>query len=571
MSLGTSSRHLHASEHSREGVFEDLKEIQRQAGFISAEAMKNIANKRSIPLKDVHAVVTFYPHFNLKPPAKAEVLVCTDMTCHLAGCDELRSKLESGFRGTAEADLTIRQVSCLGRCEKAPVIRVNENYYDGVSTAQASDLIERAIAGKELPHGESKIQPLQLSADPYDGQRPYEVLKTLIQSRDWDGVIATLKESNLVGMGGAGFPAGVKWEVAKNAPGQPKYVVCNADESEPGTIKDRFILTYLPHLLIESMIVAGLVTGAKEGYIYLRHEYEEQEHVIAEELKRCYTAGILGKNILGSDLSFDLILFMSPGGYICGEGSALLEALEGKRAEPRNKPPNSAICGLWGKPTTLNNVETFIYVVGILANGPAWFKAYGKNGSFGLKFAGVTGQVKKPGVFEVPMGTTYRELIYEYAGGPIEGRKLVGFAPSGPSSGYLPPEMIDLPMDFKTVAKAGSMVGSAAVVVCAEGTCMLDMALNSVKFFRNESCGKCVPCRVGSQKMVDMLMGWTKGDFKEGEMALLDELCHALKTTSICGLGQILPAPIQSVVQHFRADVDEHLLNKRCPAGVCFN
>jgi NADH:ubiquinone oxidoreductase subunit F (NADH-binding) len=412
---------------------------------------------------------------------------------------------------------------------------------------------------------------MRLSSDPYDGQRPYEVVRKLVETRDWDGVIGTLKTSGLVGMGGAGFPAGIKWEAAKNAIAQPKYVVCNADESEPGTIKDRFIMTHLPHLMIEGMIVAGLVTSAKKGYIYLRHEYEEQEHVIREELARCYKAGLLGRSILGSDLTFDLELFMSPGGYICGESSALLEALEGKRAEPRNKPPNATIEGLWKKPTTLNNVETFVYVVGILANGPDWFKGYGKNGSFGLKFVGVTGHVKNPGVFEVPMGTTYRELVYEYAGGPPGDRKVVGFAPSGPSSGYLPPDKLDLPLDFKTVSKAGSMVGSAAIVVCAEGTCMLDMALNSVKFFRNESCGKCVPCRVGSQKMVDMLTGWTKGDFKDGELGLLEELSHALKTSSICGLGQILPAPIQSVIQHFRPDVDEHILNKRCPAGVCFS
>jgi NADH:ubiquinone oxidoreductase subunit F (NADH-binding) len=381
--------------------------------------------------------------------------------------------------------------------------------------------------------------------------------------------VATLKASGLRGMGGAGFPTGSKWEIVHNAPGKEKYIVCNADESEPGTIKDRFIMENAPWLVIEGMITAGLVTGARRGILYIRHEYENPKEILQEEIERCYRERLLGAGILGSDLSFDLEIFVSPGGYICGEESALLEAIEGKRAEPRNKPPFPGTNGLWNQPTAINNVETFAFATVILVRGVEWFKSQGKNGSPGMKFVGISGDVNRPGVFEVPMGTKYSELIQEYAGGVLDGRALLGFAPSGPSSGYLPASMADLPLDWNALAAAGSMVGSGAIVVCGEGRCMLDMALNAVRFYRNESCGKCVPCRVGSQKMVEMLTGWTEGRASNSDLQLLDELSFAMKLTSICGLGQIVPAPILSVLKHFPQVVDEHVKNGRCPAGVC--
>jgi len=278
----------------------------------------------------------------------------------------------------------------------------------------------------------------------------------------------------------------------------------------------------------------------------------------------------LGTNILGGELNFDLEIYVSPGGYICGEESALLEALEGKRAEPRNKPPFPGISGLWGMPTVINNVETFTFAAAILARGVEWFKSQGTNGATGLKFVGVSGDVVQPGVFEVPMGTSYRDLIYKHAGGIVDGKKLLGFAPSGPSSGYLPAAMVDLPLDFNAVAAAGSMVGSGAIVVCADNRCMLDMALNSVRFFRNESCGKCVPCRMGSQKLVSLLTAWTHGESSPGDMQLMEELFKAMRLASICGLGQIIHAPIASVLKHFPDVIDEHLKRKQCSGGVCF-
>jgi NADH:ubiquinone oxidoreductase subunit F (NADH-binding) len=447
---------------------------------------------------------------------------------------------------------------------------VNEAIYGNVDGPGAVSLLQDAVTGGPLPAESSEIEPVQLAMDPYKGSPTYGVVKHLVETRNVIGVIATLKQASLRGMGGAGFPTGAKWDIVRNAPGDEKYIVCNADESEPGTIKDRFIMENIPYLVIEGMITAGLVTGAKKGILYIRHEYERPREILQKEIDSCYAQNLLGSNILGSDLTFDLEIFISPGGYICGEESALLEAIEGKRAEPRNKPPFPGTHGLWQKPTAINNVETFAFATAILMQGVDWYKAQGRNGSLGLKFVGISGDVARPGVFEVPMGTKYSELIYEYAGGILDNKQLLGFAPSGPSSGYLPASMVDLPLDWDAVAAKGSMVGSGAIVVCADDRCMVDMALNAVRFFRNESCGKCVPCRMGSQKLVDMLTAWTHGKAENDDLQLLSELSHALKVTSICGLGQVVPVPIVSVLTHFRDLVDQHVIHKQCPARVCF-
>ncbi|HWX93225.1 MAG TPA: NAD(P)H-dependent oxidoreductase subunit E [Terriglobales bacterium] len=551
-------------------MFDQLRAIQQQFGYLPADQLQQLASKINVPVSQIHTVASFYPHFHLTPPPRAEVKVCADMSCHLRGGRDLKASLEQAFRGGSPEGISIRDVSCLGRCDKAPAFSLNDSIYSNLETPNALVLVRDALAGRQLPPQARDHPGTPVLSDPYSGSPNYSVVRRFVETRDWSGILATLKASGLRGMGGAGFPTASKWEIVRNAPGQAKYIVCNADESEPGTIKDRFILETVPHLVIEGMITAGLVTGARQGILYIRHEYEQPKEVLREEIDRCYRAGLLGKNILGSELAFDLEIFVSPGGYICGEESALLEAIEGKRAEPRNKPPFPGTNGLWNQPTAINNVETFTFATVILARGADWFKAQGKNGSAGMKFVGVSGDVNRPGVFEVPMGTKYAELIHELAGGVLENRKLLAFAPSGPSSGYLPASMADLPLDWNAVAAAGSMVGSGAIVVCAEGRCMLDMALNAVRFYRNESCGKCVPCRVGSQKMVEMLAGWTEGRSSSTDRPLLDELSTAMKLTSICGLGQVVPVPIASVLKHFPEVVEEHLSARRCSAGVCF-
>lgn len=548
-------------------MFDQLRAIQQQFGYLPADQLQQLAIRMNVPVSQIHAVASFYPHFHLTPPPRAEVKICADMSCHLRGAPKLKASLAQMFRGQ---DVSIRDVSCLGRCDKAPALSVNDRIYCGVDEAAAASLVHDAASGRQLPPETRDRPQTQVLSDPYGGSPTYSVVRRFVETRDWTGILATLKASGLRGMGGAGFPTGNKWEIVRNALGKAKYIVCNADESEPGTIKDRFIMESVPHLVIEGMIVAGLVTGSNQGILYIRHEYEEPQEVLQEEIDRCYRSGLLGKKILGSELAFDLEIFVSPGGYICGEESALLEAIEGKRSEPRNKPPFPGTNGLWNQPTVINNVETFTFATAILARGADWFKAAGKNGAAGMKFVGVSGDINSPGVFEVPMGTSYSDLIYKNAGGIRGGRNLLAFAPSGPSSGYLPASMVDLPLDWNAVAAAGSMVGSGAIVVCAENRCMLDMALNAVRFYRNESCGKCVPCRVGSQKMVEILTGWTEGRSSNTDQRVMAELSSAMKLTSICGLGQVVPVPIASVMKHFPQVVDEHLSEGRCSAGVCF-
>jgi NADH:ubiquinone oxidoreductase subunit F (NADH-binding)/NADH:ubiquinone oxidoreductase subunit E len=555
-------------------IFDDLRAIQHRHGFLPRAELEALSTRTQTPLYQIHSVASFYPHFHLAPPARAEVRVCADMSCHLNGAPELRAGLDGCFAGSRRGDVEIRDVSCLGRCDQAPALAVNDQIFTGVTLDRGEGLVRRALRGEELQEDRPQGGRVRCASDPYEQADSYQALRAAVAGKDWQGVLGKLKESELRGMGGAGFPTSLKWDLVRKQPDSEKYVLCNADESEPGTIKDRFIMTHLPHLLVEGMILAGLVTGARQGILYIRHEYRLQEEIVREEIQRCYRAGLLGQNILASGLGFDLRIFVSPGGYICGEESALMEAIEGHRAEPRNKPPFPGVVGLWQKPTVINNVETFVNVPQILSRGVAWHASAGRPGSRGLKFVGVSGHVSKPGVYEVPLGITMREVLFEFAGGVRGGRNLKAFAPSGPSSGYLPAAMTDVRLDFKALADAGSMLGSGAIVVCDDTTCMLDMALNAVRFYRNESCGKCVPCRVGSQKMVDLLARWTQGGLPErqyrADLVLLDDLSQAMAQTSICGLGQIAPAPIQSVLKHFREEVEAHAIAGECPSGICF-
>jgi formate dehydrogenase beta subunit len=553
-------------------VFDELRGIQRTHGYLPEAELRALAARLDLPLFRLQGVASYYPHFFLSPPARAEVRVCGDMACHRSGASELRAQLSARYQGQ---DVTIAHASCLGRCDVAPAIAVNDQIFEKMTDAEAGVLIDFAVAGaspQQLAERRPELKRTRLACDPYPGDTArYGVLRSFVQSRDWTGLLAALKASGLRGLGGAGFPTGMKWDLVRSQPGPDKYIVCNADESEPGTIKDRHIMTNGAHLVIEGIILGALVTGARHGIIYIRHEYPDQAHLLQQEIDRCYRDGILGPGVLGSDLAFDLEIFVSPGLYICGEESALLEAIEGKRAEPRNKPPfpGQAGGGLWGRPTVINNVETFCFVPVILAHGADWMKASGRNGAMGMKFVGVSGDVVHPGVFEVPMGTPYRELIERLAGGVSEGRSIKAFAPSGPAGGYLPAAMLDLPLDWSAMTAAGATVGSGAIVVCDDRACMLDMALNAVRFFRNESCGKCVPCRTGSAKLAEMLGEWSKGRRGANDLALLTDLAHALRMTSICGLGQVVPVPIASVMKHFAAEIEAHA-SGICPAGVCF-
>jgi len=359
-------------------------------------------------------------------------------------------------------------------------------------------------------------------------------------------------------MGGAGFPTGVKWELVRQAQATPKYIVCNADESEPGSFKDRVILEELPHLVVEGMLLAGLAVGAEHGIVYIRHEYARERKALERAITHARSTGLLGQHIQGTEFSFDITIFVSPGGYIQGEETALLEALEDRRGEPRNKPPFPVSHGLYGKPTVINNVETLAMVPVILQCGSQWWKQQGQNGASGLKFIALSGHVEKPGVYEVPLGTPVAELL-ALGGGVLGGKKLKTFLPGGASSKFLPASQVQVPLDFGALAKAGSMLGAGAVVIVAEGTDLVDLATNIVRFFRNESCGKCVPCRVGTAKTVGLLEDLVAGHGTREQLELLPLLGETLGLTSICGLGQVALNPILSVLEHFPQEIEAYL------------
>ena len=550
-------------------IVAQLREIQRAHGYIPVAALRELSERTGEYLYKLHGVISFFPHFRLSPPPPVEVLVCDDLSCHRRGGAALLAAVQERVAQSGPEGTVVRSVSCLGRCDRAPACAVNESIVSRVSAERVIEHIASAATGERVPGEHVTRSTASLAVDPYGTGPRYGAARALAAGGDAAGVIASLKAAELRGMGGAGFRTGLKWEFVRNAAGDEKYIVCNADESEPGTFKDRFLLENVPHLLVEGMLLAGLVTGARLGIVYIRHEYEGQLEIVEHEIAAARAAGALGPSVFGSGRAFELETFVSPGGYICGEESALLEALEGKRGEPRNKPPFPVTHGLHNKPTVINNVETFAMAPVILVRGPEWFKAQGKSGASGLKFVGISGDVVRPGVYEIGMGTPAREVIFDKAGGIVGGRALKAWAPSGPSSGFLPPSLVDTPLDFDSLAKAGSMLGSGALLALSDEACMLDMALNAVRFFRNESCGKCVPCRVGSAKMVEVLTDIARGRGRTEHLAMIDDLSHALIQTSICGLGQVVPMPIRSVLTHFRDEVDEHLLRQRCPARVC--
>ncbi|HKA07502.1 MAG TPA: NADH-ubiquinone oxidoreductase-F iron-sulfur binding region domain-containing protein [Gemmataceae bacterium] len=520
-----------------------LTQAQNEHGYLSESTLRELSKKHTIPLHRFQELVSFYPHFRTTPPPRVELSVCRDMSCWLAGGEDCSRRLYD----LKAADVEVHEVSCVGRCDQAPAAMVN-----GIPMPAAD--IERVkgwVAHPETVPSPRPSLPRRWDCDPY--RKPedrYATLNRARSTRDFTQfAVKMLKESGLRGMGGAGFPAGTKGELVAKETRKPKYVICNADESEPGTFKDREILADLPHLVIEGMALAGLAIGAEKGILYLRHEYGPEQIRFEAELRHAYDRGILGRAD-ANGWKFDIEVFVSPGGYILGEETALLEALEDRRGEPRNKPPFPGTHGLFDQPTLINNVETLALGTVILARGVDWWKVQGKPGFAGLKFMSVSGHVANPGVYLVPTGTTVRELI-EKAGGMKDGRKLLAFAPGGASSNFLPADQADVPLDFAALQKAGSMLGSGALVVVAEGTDLLALATNVVKFFRNESCGKCVPCRVGSQKAVEILEGVQSGTVPKTALAMLPELGDTMSQTSICGLGQVAVAPALSVLKQW--------------------
>jgi formate dehydrogenase/NADH-quinone oxidoreductase subunit F len=462
-------------------LLRELSRVQARDGHLSDEALTALSRELRVPLHEIEGVVSFYPHFRRTAAPRVRVDVCRDISCRLRGAPDLLERLEQSARG--HDGVEVEAVSCLGLCDQAPACRVNDAPAD---PADAERWLESgSVPERPLPAAESwKI-------DPHPPGAQYAELERWLES-GLDGVTERLARSGLRGMGGAGFPAARKWELVRDAPGDPKYAVCNADESEPGTFKDRVVLEQLPHLVIEGFVLAALAVGAEQGFVYIRHEYERPRRALERAIAQARERGVLGPDVLGSGRRFELEVFVSPGGYVLGDETALLEALEGRRGEPRNKPPYPGIAGLHGRPTLVHNVETLAQVPRALATGRA-----------DLKWFSVSGDVVEPRVLEVPLGTTLRELV-ELCGGVQGGREIAAFLPGGASTGFLAGARADLPMDWTSLAEAGSALGSGAVVVVAEGRDLLDIGLNLTEFFRNESCGKCVPCRVGTEKAVEL-------------------------------------------------------------------
>ena len=382
-------------------------------------------------------------------------------------------------------------------------------------------------------------------------------------------VIDEIKESNLRGRGGAGFPTGSKWGFVATAPGDQKFVICNADESEPGTFKDRLILEGDPHSIIEAMTIAAYAVGASEGYIYIRGEYSLAQTRLVNAIQQAKELGFLGENIFGTDFCFEIQIHAGAGAYICGEETALIESIEGKRGEPRSRPPYPTTNGLWNKPTLVNNVETLANVAPIIQNGAAWFKSYGNQSSAGTKVYTILGDVNVTGLIEVPMGITLREVISIYAKGMKNGAKLKLAQTGGSSGSIIPADLQDVPMDYDSFAKAGVTMGSGALLICSEETCVVDLAKVLMNFFRFESCGKCNPCRIGNQRAFQILTKISEGLGTTKDLADLGDISKWLYEMSNCGLGQTAGAPLKDIMNHFVDEVEAHINQKECPAGVC--
>ena len=528
-----------------------LMEIQGRLGWLPREELEALAREQRRPLYEIEGLVSFYPHFRTEPPAGVTVRVCHDLTCWLNGAEDRIARLHEQYGDTG--DVEVVEISCPGRCDIAPAATVDEQpaRLDDVETLVDVKRSGDNDLGAVVAYGPEGGWP----NDPYGpGEPRYQALRALLSGEITpQQVIDDLEASGLRGMGGAGFPTGKKWELVRGEEAVDgsgiKYAICNADESEPGTFKDRQLLAEQPHLVLEGLLMGMVVTGVEEGWVFIRHEYGPEEAVLHAEIENLREQGLIGDDVLGSGRRLSLDIFTSPGGYILGEETALIECMEGHRGEPRNKPPFPGVWGLWGRPTLMNSVETFADVPIIVARGAQWWQDQGLGDSAGLKFFAVSGHVARPGVYCVPMGTTIRDLL-DVAGGVAGGAALESVQPGGASSNFLGPDHLDVPLDFGTLAEAGSMLGSGAVVVIAEGTDSLAAATNVLRFFRNESCGKCVPCRVGSTKAHDLLTDTLRagGELDEGRRARLLELELTMRKTSICGLGQVALGPVVSVL-----------------------
>ena len=532
---------------------------------------------------------------------RTHVLVCGGTGCTSSGSARIRERLEKEIEANGLSDeVCVVKTGCFGLCALGPIMIVypEGTFYSMVQEEDIPEIVtehllkgnvvkhllyeETVKADKIIPVNETNFYKKQHRValrncgvinpekiDEYIGTGGYEALGIVLTEKKPEDVIQILLDSGLRGRGGAGFPTGLKWKFAAGNDADQKYVCCNADEGDPGAFMDRSILEGDPHAVLEAMAIAGYAIGASQGYIYVRAEYPiaVQRLEIAIEQAREY--GLLGKNIFDSGFDFDIELRLGAGAFVCGEETALMTSIEGNRGEPRPRPPFPALKGLFQKPTILNNVETYANIPQIIVNGPEWFASMGTEKSKGTKVFALGGKIHNTGLVEIPMGTTLREIVEEIGGGVPNGKKFKAAQTGGPSGGCIPAEHLDIPIDYDNLLSIGSMMGSGGLIVMDEDTCMVDIAKFFLEFTVDESCGKCTPCRIGTRRMLEILEKITKGQATMEDLDKLEELCYHLQSNSLCALGQTAPNPVLSTLRYFRDEYIAHIVDKKCPAGVC--
>ncbi|MBR6558563.1 MAG: NADH-quinone oxidoreductase subunit NuoF [Clostridia bacterium] len=532
---------------------------------------------------------------------RSHVLICGGTGCTSSNSTAIMEKMKAELEAVGLQDeVSVVLTGCFGLCALGPIMVVypEGTFYSRVSVDDVTEIVnEHLVKGrpvKRLVYDEtlSGDEILSLNEtgfykkqhrvalrncgvinpeviDEYIGADGYQALAKVVTEMTPEEVIKCILDSGLRGRGGAGFPTGRKWEFASKVQSDKKYVCCNADEGDPGAFMDRSILEGDPHAVLEAMAIAGYAIGSDEGYIYVRAEYPIAIKRLQIAIDQAHEYGLLGKNIFGTDFSFDIQLRFGAGAFVCGEETALMTSIEGKRGEPRPRPPFPAVKGLFGKPTILNNVETYANIAQIINNGPEWFSAMGTETSKGTKVFALGGNITNTGLVEIPMGTTLREVVEEIGGGIPNGKKFKAAQTGGPSGGCIPASLIDTPMDFENLIAIGSMMGSGGLIVMDEDSCMVDIAKFFLAFTVDESCGKCTPCRVGTMRLLEILNKITDGNGEMEDLDRLEELCNYIKSASLCGLGQTAPNPVLSTLRYFRDEYIAHIRDKKCPAGVC--
>ena len=511
--------------------------------------------------------------------------VCMDLACASQGAGALKEALAKAAEGCGKRVL-VRCTGCMGPCSSGPLVRIDpqETLCRKAHAADAAEIVSR-LGGAPPPelecdlhdHLDSQLRVVLENAgyidpekiDDYIARDGYKALLTVLTEMTPGGVIHRVTESGLRGRGGAGYPTGLKWGTVGKAAGEMKYVVCNGDEGDPGAFMDRSVMEGDPHRVIEGMAIAGYAVGAAKGFLYVRAEYPVAVSRLSTALREARRRGLLGNNICNTPFSFDVEIRLGAGAFVCGEETALIASIEGRRGTPRTRPPYPASSGLWGKPTLINNVETFANIAPIMRNGSKWFSSVGSERSKGTKVFALSGKIAHTGLVEVPMGIKLREIIEKIGGGVPGGHRLKAVQTGGPSGGCIPAEMLDLGVSYDALLKAGSIMGSGGMIVMDDTSCMVNVARYFVEFCMTESCGKCVPCRAGTAQMHTLLTRICTGAGSTADLELLEDLCATVKEASLCGLGQTAPNPVLSTLKYFRSEYLEHILNKHCPAGVC--